>query len=411
MQLVENMIVKEGNGKLYQRLYTLCGLSKNLYNAALYQVRQEFFNSGKYLSYIDLQKKFQDSEQVDYRALPAKTSQQTLRVLDQNFKSFFAANQDYKVNPGKYKGKPKIPHYLEKDGRFPVIYTNIAISKPWLRKGYVKLEKEDIKIKLRKGRVTSNNLNQVRIIPRHGYLAVEIVYTVPDVPKKPDNNRYAAIDLGVNNLATLTSNVPGHTPVAISGKKVKSINHQYSKRMAKAQSYLKDSEWKTSRRTGRINRERTNRVSDYFHKATRQIVNHLVSENINTLIVGNNKGWKQDTKLGKVNNQNFCLIPFYRFIQMLQYKCDLAGINMEITSEEYTSKCSFLDQEEIGKHDTYLGNRVKRGLFISSTGTQINADVNGSYNILRKCKPNAFANGVSGVVVHPRVIHDVESNF
>jgi putative transposase len=140
-------------------------------------------------------------------------------------------------------------------------------------------------------------------------------------------------------------------------------------------------------------------------------VNHLVSENINTLIVGNNRGWKQDTRLGKVNNQNFCLIPFYRFIQMLQYKCDLAGINMEITSEEYTSVCSFLDQEKIGKHTTYLGNRVKRGLFVSSTGIQINADVNGSYNILRKCKPNAFANGVSGVVAHPRVIRDVESSF
>jgi putative transposase len=133
-------------------------------------------------------------------------------------------------------------------------------------------------------------------------------------------------------------------------------------------------------------------------------VNQLVSKGVNTLIIGKNNGWKQDTKMGKVGNQNFVQIPFNKFISMLTYKCDLVGIDVKVVTEEYTSKCSFLDNEEIGKHDVYMGKRKHRGLFVSSAGKTINADVNGSYNILRKCKPNAFADGVLGVVVHPHVL-------
>ena len=134
-------------------------------------------------------------------------------------------------------------------------------------------------------------------------------------------------------------------------------------------------------------------------------MNQLVSKGVNTLIIGKNNGWKQDTMLGKVGNQNFVQIPFNKFISMLEYKCRLVGIDVKLITEEYTSKCSFLDNEEIGKHDVYMGKRKYRGLFISSTGKTINADVNGSYNILRKCKPGAFdAKGVQGVVVHPHIL-------
>jgi putative transposase len=134
-------------------------------------------------------------------------------------------------------------------------------------------------------------------------------------------------------------------------------------------------------------------------------VNQLVSKGVNTLIIGKNNEWKQDTKMGKVGNQNFVQIPFNKFISMLTYKCGLVGIDVKLITEEYTSKCSFLDNEEIGKHDIYMGKRKYRGLFISSTGKTINADVNGSYNILRKCKPSAFgAKGVQGVVVHPHIL-------
>ena len=403
MRLVERHVIKESS-KEYKILDELCYTSKNLYNATLYHIRQEYIKTRIYMSYYSIQKKFQEEKQFDYTLLPAKVSQQTMRMVDQNFKSFFALIKDYKKNPKKYKGRPKLPKYLDTDrGRFPVIYTNQAVSKIWLRKGYIVLSGlKNIKIVTR---VKENELNQVRLVPKTGHIVIEVIYTKPDTPKKIDNGRYASIDLGVNNLATVTSNMIGNIPFVISGKKVKSINHYYNKRNAYLKSKIPESkQFKTTKRIRRLCRKRECKINDYFHKASRCIVNYLVSENICTLVIGNNKGWKQNTSIGKVNNQNFVSIPYYKFIHMLTYKCEMEGISVEIVTEEYTSKCSFLDMEEIGKHDQYMGKRIKRGLFQSSNGTLINADVNGSYNILRKCKPNAFANGILGVVVHPYVL-------
>ena len=113
-------------------------------------------------------------------------------------------------------------------------------------------------------------------------------------------------------------------------------------------------------------------------------MNFLVSNNISTVVVGYNKEWKQDINLGKRNNQNFVNIPFLTLIKQLEYKCKLEGINFILTEESYTSKCSFLDNEDVCKHDTYLGERIKRGLFKSKEGKLINADLNGSLNILKK---------------------------
>lgn len=406
MQLVERYFFKEGS-KEYRIFDELCFKTKNLYNATLYKIRQEYINSKDkiYLNYPTVQRIFQEDKQFDYIQLPAKVSQQTMRLVDQNFKSFFASLKDYNKNSGKYKGRPKLPKYLDsKRGRQVAIYTNQAISKIWLKKDYIVLSKlNGIKIKLRKNHIKV--VDQIRIVPGIGRYVVEVVYTIPDPIKKSDNSRYAAIDLGVNNLMTLTTNIDKHIPFVISGKRVKSINHYYNKKKAHYTSLIpKNKPYKTTKRLRRLEYKRYTKINDYFHKASRYIVNYLVSENICTLIIGNNKGWKQNTNIGNVNNQNFVQIPFYRLIQMLSYKCKMSGINIEIITEEYTSKCSFLDNEVIGKHDKYLGKRITRGLFISSSGKSINADVNGSYNILRKCKPGAFANGVQGVVVHPHVL-------
>ena len=404
MQLVEKHVVKESD-KNYRILDELCFKSKNLYNSTLYAIRQEFCSSGIYLSYYKIQKEFQEKNNFDYKQLPAKVSQQTMRLVDQNFSSFFAANKDWKVNPGKYKGKPKIPKYLDSmDGRFEVVYTNQAISRKSLREGFIVLSGlPGIKIRTK---AADKKINQVRIIPRIGRYVVEVVYTVPDVDLKPDNGVYAAIDLGVNNLATITTNLEGDKPLVVDGRKVKSINHHYNKLKAKYQSQIPIYKLKkTTKRLRRIETKRENKINDYFHKSSRYIVNQLVSKGVNTLIIGKNNEWKQDTMMGKVGNQNFVQIPFNKFISMLKYKCDLEGIDVKVITEEYTSKCSFLDNEEIGKHEVYVGKRVHRGLFKSSTGRTINADVNGSYNILRKCKPSAFnAKGVQGVVVHPHIL-------
>ena len=404
MRLVEKHVIRESS-KNFRILDELCFMSKNLYNSTLYRIRQEYVKSGTYLSYYCVQKEFQDTKNFDYTKLPAKVSQQTMRMVDQNFRAFFKSIQDYKKNPGKYKGKPKLPGYLDSmDGRFVTIYTIQAISKKYLKDRYIVLSGlSDFKIRTK---IDVKSINQVRIIPRCGRYVVEVIYTVPDVGRKSDNGNYASIDLGINNLATITTNLENNIPIIIDGRKVKSINQHYNKLKAKYKSLIpKNKVIKSTKRLRRIETKRDNKINDYFHKSTRYLVNQLVSLDINTLVIGNNKGWKQDTNLGKIVNQNFVSIPYYKFIGMLKYKCEMVGINVEIISEEYTSKCSFLDNEDICKHGSYLGKRKYRGLFISSTGRTINADVNGSYNILRKCKPRAFdAKGVQGVVVHPHIL-------
>lgn len=409
MTLAERHVINKNN-PLFQKLDELCFRSKNLYNATLYRIRQEYFQSKLYLGYFAIQKEFQKSKQFDYTQLPAKTSQQIMRMVDQNFKSFFRALKEYQKNPGKFKGRPKIPGYLDPvDGRFVVIYTYQGISKKVLDdRGLIKLEKEEIYFK---SKVIHKDLCQVRVVPKGNCIVVEVVYEIPDVPLLQDNNRYAAIDLGVGNLVTVCTNLKGEQPIVYSGRSIKSWNRYYNKSVAYYKGILditnrgKRRGW--SKRLERITFKRDMKIQDYFHKVSRGIVNYLVSRGINTLIIGNNRGWKQNTNLGKIGNQNFVQIPFLKLIRMLEYKCKLVGINFYVVTEEYTSKCSFLDQESIQKHDQYLGKRIYRGLFVSSGGTLINADVNGGYNILRKCKPNAFSgfrirsNGVVDVVVHP----------
>ena len=141
---------------------------------------------------------------------------------------------------------------------------------------------------------------------------------------------------------------------------------------------------KQTRREQSLTFKRNNKVNDYLHKTSRKIVNYLVSNNINTLFISKNKEWKQNINMGKRNNQNFVNIPFYKLIQMLLYKCALEGITVKEIEESYTSKCSFLDDEEINKPEEYKGKRIKRGLFKTAGGNTINADVNGGLNILRK---------------------------
>ena len=183
MQLVERYFFKEGS-KEYRIFDELCFKTKNLYNATLYKVRQEYSKDKIYLNYPTVQKIFQESKQFDYIQLPAKVSQQTMKLVEQNFKSFFASLEDYKKNPGKYKGRPKLPKYLDsKRGRQLAIYTNQAISKIWLKKEYIVLSKlSGIKIKLRKNHIKV--IDQVRIVPSVGRYVFEVVYTVPDPIKK-----------------------------------------------------------------------------------------------------------------------------------------------------------------------------------------------------------------------------------
>ncbi len=380
MRLVEQHIIKEADsryGELAEQLY----LSKNLYNAGLYAVRQHYFAEQKFLKYASINQQFVDSKNIDYYALPTKVSQQTLKMVEQNFKSFFGL---LKLADGKTK---RIPKYLDKEGQFQLIYTIQAISKVELRQGFIKLSGTNVKIE-----TAHRNIQQVRVIPRGNHICIEVVYLKQEPPVKENNGRYASIDLGLNNLACVTSNTI--KPIILNGKPLKSVNQFFNKRKAELQSKLKNNR-KTSRRIKSITHKRNCKIKDYLHKTSRKIINHLVANKIPTLVIGKNDGWKQEINIGSRNNQNFVNIPHSQLVQMLEYKAKMEGIRVILQEESYTSKCSFLDSEPIKKHDNYCGKRIKRGLFKTSTGKVINADCNGSLNILRKAVPNIiFDNGI-----------------
>nr|DAN33187.1 MAG TPA: endonuclease [Caudoviricetes sp.] len=372
MYLIERHVIKSN-----KELDELCFKSKNLYNRALYLVKQHYFETESYLNFFGVNKLMVDSKDVDYYALPTKVSKQTLMSLDRNFKAFFSLLK--KKQSGNYDKSIRIPKYLDKEGRYITVFPKDAIFKKPLRKGIIKLSSLSIEIPTKKA--NESNIVEVRVLPRNNHHVVEVVYKVEQKEPKSDNGRYASIDLGLDNLATVSSNVD--KPFIINGRPLKSINQYYNKEKARLQAHLKGNK-RTSKRIYSITNIRNNKVIDYLHKSSRKIVNFLVSNNISTLIIGYNEEWKQNINLGRTNNQAFTNIPFYTFINQLDYKCKLEGINVILTEESYTSKCSFLDNETIEEHENYLGKRIKRGLFKSAKGKLINADLNGSLNILKK---------------------------
>ena len=375
MILVERHIIKPKH-KHYNELDNLCWLSKNLYNSTLYNVRQYYFENKKLLKYQVINKMYVDTDNQDYRALPAKVSQHTQMLVEHNFKSFFGLLK--LKGKGEYSKPVKIPKYLnKKTGRQVVHYDKGAIS--FKEQGYIKLSKTNIKVKTK---LTKDKVQFVRIAPKNNYIVIEIGYNIKEQEQKLNDN-VLAIDIGVNNIAScVTTN---GEKFLINGKPLKYINHNYNKRIADIQSKLKVNHNKNkSRYKSNITNKRNNRINDYLHKITTYIVNQAVSNDITTIVVGYNKEWKQDTNMSKSNNQNFVNIPFYTFVGMLEYKSKLKGIAFKTITEEYTSKCSFIDEEEIGKHTEYSGKRINRNFFRSKEGILINADINGAYNILKK---------------------------
>ncbi|MHC1733379.1 MAG: RNA-guided endonuclease InsQ/TnpB family protein [Bacteroidales bacterium] len=393
MLLVEQHIIRKSDPR-YTAIDQAAFASKNLYNLANYSVRQSFIFQNKYIPYPSLYKLMRDTEA--YQSLPAKVSQWVLKQVDHDWQAFFAAIKQWKQSPQLFTGKPKLPKYKDKlAGRNLLTYTIQAISKPGLQKGIVKPSGLDIEIN-----TDQTNINQVRITPRKGFYVVEVIYDRPPTPAKLNPHWAAGMDLGLDVLSALTSNKPGFQPLLVNGKPLKSINQFYNKRKAELQSRLTGNRH-TSNRIEELSNKRNRRVRHYLHATSRQIVDYLVQEEIGVLVVGKNVAWKQEINMGRKNNQAFVSIPHAQLIDMLAYKCELVGIKLIVTEESYTSKCSFLDLEPVGKHDSYMGRRVKRGLFVSSTGKRIHADINGSYNMIRKVFPDAFGKGIVGLVVAP----------
>lgn len=406
---VEKHVINKQN-KFYQMLREKCHIAKNIYNHGNYLIRQEFINNGKYLKYEEVEQLMKTNTQYpDYWDLClANSSQQILKVLDKNWKSFFESIKDYKVNPTKYNGRPKLPKYLKKDGFKEFALTNAQI---WVHKDNLihfpksmSVNNERFTIKPRF--ITFNNFvkfNQCRIIPKHDRIVVELVYTIEIKEKKnifEDN--IASIDLGIDNFATIVTNT-FVKPIIINGKGLKSCNQYFNKEISKIQfSLMENNNQYTSHEYYRILNKREDKIENFMYKASNFVINFCLKHKIDTLIVGKNDGWKQFCKLGKANNQHFYYIPYNTFINKLRYKCEEVGIKLIITEESYTSGTRFLDNEQPNKKNYDITRRIHRGLFKSNTGKLINADVNAAYQIIKKVFRNAASPPAnSGCVMNP----------
>ena len=397
MQLVERHVIKP-NHRFYREADRLSWLCKNLYNSANYIYRQNFFATQQ-TNALAVYHALKTSP--DYKALPAKVAQSTLGLVLKAWTSYYLVVRNYQEDPTKFKAAPKIPHYKgsrdrkREDGRYVVVFNCQAVSKRALKKGYARPSGTNIWLP---SKVTS--ILEIRIVPKVGCYVVEVVDEKLEQALQV-NQRVAAIDVGLNNLATLTYNVPGLVPTIFNGRAVKSTN-QYCNQVSSVLKSLLPAAQKTSKKLAKLWHKRNCKVDYYRHTTSSAIIKEFVNHQIGLLAIGWNQDFKDGIKTAKVNNQNFACIPHRRFVQMLQYKGQIAGIKVVLVEESYTSKCSALDWEPIQQHSDYIGSRVKRGLFRTKTGRFINADVNGSLNIGRKAVGDGFIpNSIEGFVVNP----------
>lgn len=388
--------------EIFKVFDNLCYKSKNIYNDANYIIRQELFNSRRWIRYNELNRLMKKRD--SYKQLPSRTSQQILRNVDIVWKLYFTNMEVWGKTPEKFNSKPKIPNYKSSNGRYMIIFEYVN-RRPFL-KGLIGFPKNITNLMVKTN--VKNNVNQVRIIPLGKCYRLEVIYEKEKVEKKPFNYRIASIDLGLDNFVTMTNNI-GLRPVVINGKIIKSMNQCFNKIFAEKRSILKlcnDKDW--SNELSRLIAKHSCKVSDFTHKTSRMVVNYCLLNNINTLVIGYNKRSKKCINIGKINNQNYYYIPYSVLINQLRYKCEDVGIDFIVTEESYTSKASFIDNDELPKEyikglkPIFSGKRIKRGLYCSKDGTLINADVNGSYNIGRKVFPNEFIfKGIEGVELHP----------
>ena len=375
----------------YFQLRELCFFSNCLYNVALYNIRQQYFKDKTYLTYFSNCPLCKDND--NYKLLQAQVANQTLRAVDFAFKSFFGS-------VGKVKSA-RPPRYRQKGGLFTIIIPAQSVS---IKDGYLTvpqsrtytsvLNNHRIKIKVPE-RLIGKKIREVKIIPLYKGRAFKIAYCyeIDEENLQLNRDNSLAIDIGLDNLATCVTNFG--TSFIMDGRKIKHINRNWNKRRAYLQSIL----WKQGRCSSklleRITLKRNNRINDCLKKTARYIVNFCIANDIGTVICGYNPDFKRGINLGAKVNQQFTQISFGALRQQLKSLCARYGMNYIEQEESYTSKASFLDLDELPIYNadtpytgTFSGKRIKRGLYKSSNGRLINADVNGAANILRKSKQN-----------------------
>ena len=359
MYLTVKQQLKHLSKEEYLSLRELSHTAKNLYNQAVYNIRQYYFQENKYLNYQKNNSLLKSSE--NYKTLNSNMSQQILKEVDGSFKSFFGLLK--KKNKGQYNAKVKLPNYLPKNSFTTLVIGFVRLNEDTLVipcSNSFKKNHKKISIKI-PPILLDKKIKEIRIIPKFNarFFEVQYTYEVEEEQRNLDKNHALAIDFGINNLATCVTS-KGRSFI-IDGKKIKSINQWF------------------------------NKVNDYMSKTARKIINYCLENNIGTLVCGYNETFQRNSNIGKANNQTFVNIPFGKLREKLEYLCKLYNLRFVEQEESYTSKSSFFDMDilpkfEADKPQTYsfLGKRIKRGLYQTSKGYIFNADVNGALNILRK---------------------------
>ena len=410
MQLVERHLIKPGH-EFYGVLDDLTFKAKNLYNHGLYLYRQSYFEHKKNpkkstLTWRDIDKSLRRQGNEDVRALPAKVANAVLKNLGESITSY------WKLVRLKRKGgvgqKPKLPHYLHKtNGRYSISFNYQTFGNKRGTNNELILCPKGLCLPIP---TKVDNPKQVRIVPNHHNFIIEVIYNVEEQELK-STSKYAGIDLGVDNFATVTFSTK-NKPLIIKGLELKSINQGYNRLISKAQSLLPGTQ-KTSRSIHRLWSRRSWILRTKIHQTTAFLATLFDEMQIEKVFIGKNINWKQNLPFGKAVKQRFAYLPYETFIEQLRYKCQLRGITVVTQEESYTSKASFLDNDDIpvyGEVETpkFSGRRIMRGLYRTSDGQLINADVNGSYNILRKgLINNHLSFNVDNPLIHPLVVKGI----
>lgn len=410
VQRVEKHIIKR-NHPDWKICDKLCFSSKNLYNKVNFIIRSAFLGkteniedfkdlikNDRFVGGYELIKRMTELNDHDYRSLKPQSSQQVILQLGTIWKSYFKSLKSYKSNTSRFSGRPKMPSYKHKEkGRYIVTFTNQNIS---IKNRKIFFSRKDCFKKIRTNKI---DFQQIKIVPKlDGSYHLCIIYN-KEIENVKGRGYSFGVDLGLNNLMAITSDKVDFRPLLINGRPLKSYNWFWNKNKARLQSELKEKF--LSKRITKLTFDRNNKVNDYLHKASRLLINKALENKVTSIVIGYNQGWKNEINIGKKNNQNFVNIPYEKLIDFIHYKAEENGIRVIMVKEEYTSKCSSLDKEEIRKHETYIGNRVKRGLFKTSNRLEINADVNGSLNILRKVIGDDFINLLNiGCVLQPELV-------
>lgn len=415
MQLAERHLIKPSH-ELYDTLDDLTFKAKNLYNHGLYLYRQSYFEHKKspespILSWVDIDKSLRKQGHEDMRALPSKVANAVLKNLGETITSYWKLVR--LKREGTLSQNPKLPSYLHKTyGRYPLSfnYQTFGAKRGFNNELFLCPKGLNLPIPTKVA-----DPKQVRIVPSRNNFIIEVIYDAQERAPK-STSKYAGIDLGVDNFATITFTTQNH-PLIIKGLELKSINQGYNRLISKAQELLPDS-LKTSKPIHRLWSRRSWILRTKIHQMTAFLATLFDEMQIEKVFIGKNNNWKQNLPFGKKVKQRFAYLPYETFIEQLKYKCQLRGITVVVQEESYTSKASFLDGDDIPvygetENPQFSGRRIKRGLYRSGDGRLINADVNGSYNILRKgLMNNHLPFNVDNPLIQPLVVKGIgeESN-